>query len=54
MQTSAQLQLARRRLLLGVPAVVVAAALAPHAASAAPRPRRPKVLECAADLFQAS
>lgn len=52
MKSSSQLRVARRRLLLGVPAVVATAALAPRAAQAAPR--RPKVLECAADLFQAS
>jgi hypothetical protein len=41
---------ARRRLLLGVPAVV-AATLAPRAASAAGR--RPQVIECVADLLRA-
>lgn len=42
---------ARRRLLLGVPAVVAAATLAPRAASAAGH--QPHVIECVADLLQA-
>ncbi len=41
---------ARRRLLLGVPAVVAAATLAPRAASAAGH--QPHVIECVADLLQ--
>lgn len=42
----------RRRVLLGVPAVVAAAALAARPAQAATA-ARPRVLECAADLLRA-